>query len=331
MDMLSRPRRNRSSSAIRDLVAETTLTPANLVLPVFFLDGTKRKEEVSSMPGVYRLSLDLLVDAAMEALSLGIRAFALFPCVDESIKTADAIESFNPDGLNQRCIRLLKSKVPELLLIGDIALDPYNSDGHDGLVRKPVSGDSIVIDNDVTLPVLAKMAIAQARAGVDIVAPSDMMDGRIGYIRRALDAEGFTHVGIISYCAKYASAFYGPFRDALGSTPKKGDKKTYQMDPRNVREALREVRLDEEEGADILMVKPGLPYLDVVKLVRDNSNLPICVYHVSGEYAMLVAAAKNGWLDFERSYMECLYSFRRAGADFIFTYGAMFAARSMQK
>jgi porphobilinogen synthase len=267
---------------------------------------------------------------AGEALALGIPAVALFPALGDETKSVRAEESANPDGLLPRSVRALKRAHPDLLVITDVAMDPYSSDGHDGLVQDGR------IANDQSLPILAAMAVAQARSGADIVAPSDMMDGRIGAVRSALDEAGFSDVGICSYCAKYASAFYGPFRDALDSAPRKqagvpGDKSTYQMDPANVREALREVALDEAEGADWLMVKPGLPYLDVVRAVRGATALPVAVYHVSGEYAMLKAASQRGWLDYERCLLESLLAMRRAGADIIFTYGAIEAARVMNR
>lgn len=319
-----RPRRNRRSPAVRNLVRETRLSAHDLILPLFVQEGERHATPIGSMPGHARLSVDLLVDKAREAYDLGIQGVALFPSISDSSKDAKASESVNPEGLLQRAVRALKSNLPGLAVITDVAMDPYSSDGHDGLVV----GDRI--DNDGTLPILAAMAVAQARAGADIVAPSDMMDGRVMAIREALDDAGFTEVGICSYCVKYASAFYGPFREALDSTPRAGDKKTYQMDPANVREALREVELDESEGADILMVKPGLPYLDVVRFVRENSALPIAVYHVSGEFAMLKAAAERGWLDYDACLLEALLGFKRAGADMIFTYAALEAARLLR-
>lgn len=314
--MLQRPRRNRQSNAIRSLVQETTLRPSNLVWPVFIQEGTSVRKPISSMPGVSRFSPDQLLREAEAALKLGIPALALFPALEDSLKSPDGAESWNRDGLLPRMVRLLKSALPELLLFTDVALDPYSSDGHDGLVE---NGQIL---NDETLPLLAQMALTQAEAGADFVAPSDMMDGRVGYLRSALDTAGFTNTGICSYCAKYASAFYGPFREALDSAPKSGDKKSYQMDPHNRREALREIALDEAEGADILLIKPGMPYLDIVSLAREHSNLPVAVYQVSGEYAMLKAAGMNGWIDYRRCMTEALISFRRAGADMIFTYAA---------
>lgn len=319
--MIERPRRNRVSPAMRDLVREARLSPEDLVLPMFVEEGEGVRTPIPSMPGVERGSIDQIVEDAAAARSLGVRGVALFPALDDSLKHPTGKESLNPNGLLQRTIRALKTEVRDLLVVTDVALDPYSSDGHDGLVR-----DGEIL-NDETLPLLADMAVAQARAGADVVAPSDMMDGRVGEIRDALDAEGLTKVAICSYCAKYASAFYGPFRDALDSAPKAGDKKTYQMDPANAREALREIELDEAEGADWILIKPGLPYLDVVRLARENTHLPVAVYHVSGEYAMLRAAAQNGWLDYESCLLESLTAFRRAGADMVFTYGAVDAAR----
>ncbi|HAT10824.1 MAG TPA: porphobilinogen synthase [Planctomycetes bacterium] len=321
--MLARPRRNRRSAGIRGLIRETTLDPAHLVLPLF-VHAADMDQPILSMPGCARRSIARTVEVAREALSLGVPAVALFPALDEASKDVRASASTDADGLLARTIRALKSALPELVVITDVAMDPYSSDGHDGLVR-----DGLIV-NDETLPILAAMAVAQARAGADIVAPSDMMDGRVAAIRMALDAAGFTEVGICSYCVKYASAFYGPFRQALDSAPRSGDKKTYQMDPANTREAEREVRLDESEGADWLMVKPGLPYLDVIARVRSLTALPIAAYHVSGEYAMLRAAAAQGWLDYERCLLESLLSLRRAGADLIFTYGAVDAARLLR-
>ena len=320
-----RPRRNRRSLALRNLVRETSLSAHDLILPLFVQEGVNNATPIGSMPGHARLSIDLLVAKAREAHELGVQGVALFPSIADALKDQKATESTNPEGLLQRAVRALKAELPRLLVITDVAMDPYSSDGHDGLVV----GDRI--DNDNTLPILAAMAVNQARAGADIVAPSDMMDGRVMAIREALDDAGFTEVGICSYCVKYASAFYGPFREALDSTPRAGDKKTYQMDPANVREALREVELDESEGADILMVKPGLPYLDVVRFVRQNSALPVAVYHVSGEFAMLKAAAEKGWLDYDACLLESLLGFKRAGADMIFTYAALEAARLLRQ
>jgi porphobilinogen synthase len=309
---------------IRGLVRETKLSAEHLVWPLFVQEGDRKETPIGSMPGQSRLGIELLVERGRIARDLGISAVALFPALADSLKDPEGRESTNPDGLLQRAVRALKKHVPGLLVITDVALDPYSSDGHDGVVV----GDRI--DNERTVPILAAMAVAQARAGADLVAPSDMMDGRVGAIRAALDEAGFIDVGIVSYAVKYASAFYGPFREALDSAPKSGDKKTYQMDPANVREALREIRLDEAEGADVLMVKPALPYLDVIRYVRDRTSLPIAAYHVSGEYAMLKAAAQNGWLDYDRCLLEALLGIRRAGADMIFTYGAVEAARLLE-
>ena len=277
------------------------------------------------MPGVVRYSIDELVKDADIAAELGIAGFAVFPALADELKNPTGTESLNPNGLLQRTVRALKRSAPTLLVITDVALDPYSSDGHDGVVR-----DGEIV-NDETLLLLAKMAVSQAEAGADVVAPSDMMDGRVEAIRTALDEAGFTKTCICSYCVKYASGFYGPFRDALDSAPKSGDKKTYQMDPHNSREALREIALDEAEGADWIMVKPGLPYLDVVRLAREATALPIASYHVSGEFAMLKAAAQNGWLDYDKCLLESLVCLRRAGADVIFTYGALDAARLLRE
>lgn len=318
-----RPRRNRRTAAIRGLVRETDLSPQRLIYPLFLIDGEDKQEAIGSMPGVFRWSLDRLVEEAGEAHRQGVPAVALFPALDDSLKDSTATEATNPDGLLQRAVAELKSAHPELLVITDVAMDPYSSDGHDGYVLEGR------ILNDPTLDILADMAVAQAQAGADIVAPSDMMDGRVGAIRDALDDEGFEHVGILAYSAKYASSFYGPFREALDSEPRSGDKKTYQMDPANAREAIREVQLDVEEGADIVMVKPGLPYLDVVRQVRDAVSVPVAAYQVSGEYAMIQAVAENGWMDGDRLMMETLTSFRRAGCDMILTYFAHRAARLM--
>ena len=306
---------------MRAMTRETFLTPGNLALPLFLQEGQGQRTPIASMPGQARLSVDLAVELAREALALGVPAVDLFPALSDGVKDPRGSEGLNPEGLMQRAIRALKRELPELVVCTDIALDPYSSDGHDGVV---IDGR---IDNDVTLPILAAMAVSHAEAGADVVAPSDMMDGRVRAIREALDAAGHTQVSILSYCVKYASAFYGPFRDALDSAPKSGDKKTYQMDTANLREVEREVRLDEAEGADILMVKPGLPYTDVIARVRQLTSLPVAVYHVSGEYTMLKVAAERGFLDYDRCLMESLLCLRRAGADIIFTYGALDAAR----
>ena len=314
--MLRRPRRNRQSPVIRDLVEETQLSVKNLVFPLFITEGEQQRVPIASMPGIYRYSPDTLLEEINACVQLGIRAFAPFPALDDSLKDPYGTESYNPDGLFPRTIRQIKAQFPDVVLMTDVALDPYSSDGHDGIVQ-----DGKIL-NDETLEVLGKMALVQAQAGADMVAPSDMMDGRIGYIRNMLDEHGFVDTGIIAYTAKYASAFYGPFRDALESAPKFGDKKTYQMNPANRREALIEADLDVAEGADILMVKPAIPYLDVVKMLRDQYALPIAAYHVSGEYAMVKAAAEKGWLNGHQTMVESLLSIKRAGADIILTYFA---------
>jgi len=324
MNLAQRPRRNRRTSTLRALVRETSLSASNLVWPMFVQEGDSSETPIASMPGQARLGIKKLVERAREAHELGVSGVALFPALPDELKDPRGAESTNDSGLLQRAVRALKAAAPELLVITDVALDPYSSDGHDGVL---IDG---VIDNDVTLPILAAMAVAQARAGADVVAPSDMMDGRVGAIRSALDQAGFTDVAICSYCVKYASAFYGPFREALDSAPRSGDKKTYQMDPANQRECLREVRADEAEGADWLMVKPGLPYADVVRFVREHSALPVAVYHVSGEFAMLKAAAERGWINYDRTLLESLMCLRRAGADIIFTYAALEAARLLK-
>jgi len=320
--MRIRPRRNRISNSIRSLVRENTLSPSDLIMPLFLIDGKNIKTEIPSMPGIYRRTPDLIIQEIKSLFSLGVPAVALFPALDDSLKDRYAKESSNQKGLYQNTIRDIKNAVPEITVITDVAMDPYSSDGHDGLVDS-TTGEIL---NDETLPILAAMAVSQAAAGADIVAPSDMMDGRIDYIRKALDDGGFKNTGILAYTAKYASAFYGPFRDALNSAPKKGDKKTYQMDPANVREAIREAELDIQEGADIIMVKPGLPYLDVIRAISEISNVPVAAYNVSGEYAMLKAASQNGWLDYEKVVLETLMSFKRAGADMILSYHAGEAA-----
>jgi porphobilinogen synthase len=311
--MLQRPRRNRKSAVIRDMIQETRLDASNLIFPLFIVDGQNQKTEVKSMPGIYRFSIDNLLKEVESCLKLGLRSFDLFPNIEESLKDKYATESYRDGSLYLRAIAAVKKNFPEACIVTDVAMDPYSSDGHDGIVE---NGEIL---NDETLEVLGKMALAHAQSGADIIAPSDMMDGRIGYIRELLDHNGFTNVSLMSYTAKYASAYYGPFRDALGSAPKHGDKKTYQMNPANAKEALIEAQLDAQEGADFLMVKPGLPYLDIVKLLADNFDLPIAVYNVSGEYAMLKAAIQNGWLD-ERVILETLLSFRRAGATAILSY-----------
>lgn len=311
-----RPRRNRKSAVIRDLVEETRVGVNDLIFPLFVIEGQGKKVEVASMPGIYRYSTDLLLKEIEECLRLGIRSFVIFPAIREELKDKHGSESHNPDGLYLQTLSAVKRNFPETCLITDAALDPYSSDGHDGVVENGK------ILNDETLVVLGKMALAQARAGADIIGPSDMMDGRVGYIREILDQEGYTDVSIMSYTAKYASGFYGPFRDALSSAPKSGDKKTYQMNPANVREALVEAELDEWEGADFLMVKPALSYLDVIKTLKDNFNLPVVAYNVSGEYAMIKAADRNGWLNGAQVMQEILLSMKRAGANIILSYFA---------
>lgn len=318
-----RPRRNRKSAAIRAGLAETFIGPQHLIYPIFMVDGANGKEEISSMPGIFRLSVDFVLTEIEECLALGISIFALFPAVVNSKKDVFASYSYEKGNFYCDAIQKIKSRFPEAMVMSDVAMDPYSSDGHDGLVENGK------IVNDKSLVILGKMALAQAEAGADIIGPSDMMDGRVGYIRDVLDENGYTDVSIISYTAKYASAFYGPFRDALSSAPKFGDKKTYQMDFSNSKEALVEARLDEDEGADMLMVKPALAYLDVIHLLSKNSHLPIAAYQVSGEYAMIKAAAQNGWLDENRIVLETLTSIRRAGASLILTYFAKQFAKQL--
>ena len=320
MQLPIRPRRNRQSAALRGLVRETSLASEHFIYPLF-LSGTDADEAIPSMPGCHRWSTTGLLGEIARASALGIKAVVLFPRIPDALKTRDAAEAWNAEGLVPQTIRAIKSAHPDVAVITDIALDPYNSDGHDGLV----SDDGIIL-NDETVVVLCRQALTHARAGADLVAPSDMMDGRVAAIRAALDAEGFTATGILSYTAKYASACYGPFRGALDSAPRAGDKQTYQMDPANVREAVREACLDEAEGADILMVKPAGMYLDVIRAVRDATTLPVAAYQVSGEYLMLKTAAATGWLDERRLVLESLTAIRRAGADIILTYFACQAA-----
>jgi porphobilinogen synthase len=323
LDLAARPRRNRKSPAIRALVRETSVSPSHLVYPLFLQEGTD-DTPIASMPGCHRWSLDGLLREAESARRLGIGAVVLFPAVPESRKSPGAEEAWNESGLVPRAVARLKAELPDLAVVTDVALDPYNSDGHDGLVAP----DGRIL-NDETVDALCRQALCQARAGADIISPSDMMDGRVGAIRAALDGEGFTDVSILSYTAKYASCFYGPFRGALDSAPKSGDKKTYQMDPGNAREALREADLDEAEGADFLMVKPAGPYLDVIRLLADRSTLPVAAYQVSGEYLMIKSAAAAGWLDERAAVRETLTAIRRAGADLILTYFAKaFAAEA---
>ncbi len=313
-----RMRRNRTAPWLRNLVSENIVTCNDLIWPVFVVEGTGVEQQVASMPGVSRWSIDLLVREVAKAAELGISAIALFPVVDADKKTADGREAYADNNLVARAVRAIRKEVPDIGVICDVALDPYTTHGHDGLL----SEDGRIL-NDETIEVLVKQALSQADAGVNLVAPSDMMDGRVGMIRQAMDAQGFTDTGILAYAAKYASAFYGPFRDAVNSAGfLKGDKKTYQMDPANSYEALREVALDLQEGADIVMVKPGLPYLDVITRVKSEFNVPVFAYHVSGEYAMLKAAAANGWLDYGKAVMETMMSFKRAGTDAVLTYAA---------
>ena len=323
----SRPRRLRRDATTRRLVREHRVHVDDLIYPVFVLEGQGRREAVASMPGVERVSLDLLLPIAQECVDLGIPVMALFPVINQALKTPDGREAYNPQGLIPTVVRALKAAHPELLIMTDVALDPYTSHGQDGLLD-----DANYVLNDVTVEVLVKQALAQAQAGVDIVAPSDMMDGRIGAIRQALEAAGHIHTRIMAYSAKYASSFYGPFRDAVGSAANlgKADKKVYQMDAGNSDEALREVAIDIAEGADMVMVKPGMPYLDIVRRVKDSFAVPTFAYQVSGEYAMLKAAAQNGWLDHDGVMMESLLAFKRAGADGILTYFARDAARWLQ-
>jgi porphobilinogen synthase len=311
-----RPRRNRKSSVIREMVSETSIQVQDLVFPLFLIEGTGKKIEVQSMPGIYRYSPDKLLKELEECLKLGVTSFVVFPAIREDLKDKYGSEGTNPDGLYLSSLREIKREFPEACLITDVALDPYSSDGHDGIVE-----DGRIL-NDETLEVLGKMALEQARVGADIIGPSDMMDGRVGYIREILDINGFTGVSIMSYTAKYASSFYGPFRDALDSAPKLGDKKTYQMNPANKREAVLEAELDTMEGADFLMVKPALSYLDVIQTLKERFTLPIAAYNVSGEYAMIKAADQKGWLNGQQVMQEVLLSIKRAGADIILTYFA---------
>jgi porphobilinogen synthase len=320
-----RPRRNRKSAVIRAMVEETKLGVENLIYPIFLKDGKNIKEEVSSMPGNFRWSIDKLLPEIEGCVELGIKTFDLFPAVDEILKDKTATYSYASDNFYLNAIRAIKERFPEVVLMSDVALDPYSSDGHDGLVENGK------ILNDETLPILNQMSLAQAQSGVDIIGPSDMMDGRVGSIREHLDAHGYTDVSIMSYTAKYASAFYGPFRDALNSAPKSGDKKTYQMNPANKREALIEAELDVNEGADMLMVKPALCYLDIIHMLKENFPVPITAYNVSGECAMIYAAAQSGWLNYEAAVYETLLSIKRAGADGILTYFAKDFAKMVRK
>ncbi|MGK5095413.1 porphobilinogen synthase [Deltaproteobacteria bacterium TL4] len=319
MELTYRPRRLRRSGPIRTLVRETVLTPGDFIYPMFVMEGKRLQEPITTMPGQFRWSIDELVKECRKAYTLGVGAVNLFGYSTE--KDDQATSSYNPKGLIQRTVRALKAEFPDLCVQTDIALDPYTNHGHDGLV---VEGEVV---NDETVEVLCKMALSHAEAGADWVAPSDMMDGRVGALREALDANGFSRVGILAYSAKYASGFYGPFRGALDSAPKKGDKKSYQMDPANVREAMKEIELDIAEGADVVMVKPALAYLDIIAKARANFDVPIAAYNVSGEYAMVIAAAEKGWIDKEKAMMEMLVSIKRAGADMILTYFAKEAAQ----
>jgi porphobilinogen synthase len=323
----SRPRRLRRDAFSRELVREHRLSPGNLILPVFIVEGGQAVQDIPSMPGVQRVGIERLLGVAERCVALGVPALALFPAIEPSLKTPDGAEALNPDGLVPRAVRALKARFPELGVMTDVALDPYTSHGQDGLLD-----DGGYIVNDPTVQILVRQARVQAEAGVDIVAPSDMMDGRIGAVRTMLEAQGLIHTRIMAYSAKYASAFYGPFRDAVGSAAALGrsNKKVYQMDPGNSDEALREVGLDIAEGADMVMVKPGMPYLDVVRRVKDAFRMPTFAYQVSGEYAMLKAAAANGWLDGEAVMMESLLAFRRAGADGVLTYFALEAAQLLR-
>lgn len=320
LEIPSRPRRNRKSESIRKLIRESYLTPEDLIYPLFIHDKDT-DEDINSMPGCKRLCIKGLLSEVKKSLELGISAFVLFPAVKDHLKSPLCEEAYKKDGLVQRAVGTIKKNLPEATVITDVALDPYNSDGHDGVV----SPEGKIL-NDYTVEILCKQALSHARAGADIISPSDMMDGRTGAIRETLDEEGFTDVSIMSYTAKYASAFYGPFRGALDSAPKSGDKKTYQMDPANCREALRELMLDEEEGADIVMVKPAGYYLDLVHLFKENTELPVAAYQVSGEYLMIKAASASGWLDEDKAILESLMSIKRAGADMILTYFAPKAA-----
>lgn len=309
-----RPRRNRRSPFLRDLLAETQILSSDLIWPVFIKEGSGIREEIASMPGVARVSLDVLSEEITQLLAFGLRALALFPVIPDALKNSTASEALNEEGFLPKAVRFLKKKFPDLLIITDVALDPYSSDGHDGLVKEGR------ILNDESLEVLGQMALVQARAGADIVAPSDMMDGRVGYIRKILDEAGFEDVGILAYTAKYASSFYGPFREALSSAPRFGDKKTYQMNPPNAREALLELELDLSEGADMVMVKPALAYLDIIYRLKERSTVPVAAYQVSGEYAQIEAAARAGFLDRKRAIEESLIAIKRAGADVILSY-----------
>lgn len=323
--MNRRPRRNRKSVAIRNMVEETQLKTQNLIYPLFIQDGEKIKKEIKSLPNNYRWSLDNLLPEIESCINLGLDKFVLFPAVEEHLKDTIASYSYSDDNFYLNAIRKIKEEFPQVMLMSDVAMDPYSSDGHDGLVQNGA------ILNDETLPILARMSIAQAQAGIDVIGPSDMMDGRIGFLRKEIDKAGYFDVSIMAYTAKYASAFYGPFRDALESEPKSGDKKSYQMNPANKKEALLEAQLDFEEGADMMMVKPATSYLDIIHILKENFDIPITAYNVSGECAMIYAASQNGWLDYESSMSEMLLSIRRAGADGILTYFAKDFAKLQKK
>ncbi len=323
--MLERPRRNRASEAIRSMVRETRLDLANLIFPLFVVDGNGKKDAIGSLPGISRFSEDLVLKEVEECMNLGLKSFVLFPAVEDGLKDKTASYSYSGKNFYLRIISRIKKEFPESCLVSDVAMDPYSSDGHDGLLENGR------ILNDETLDILGKMAVAQAEAGIDIVGPSDMMDGRVQHLREELDDEDFEDVAIMSYCAKYASAYYGPFREALESAPKSGDKKTYQMDPANKWEALREAELDAAEGADFLMVKPALLYLDVIHLLKEKFEIPIAAYNVSGEYAMLKAASANGWLNYDQAMPEMLLSIKRAGASAILTYFAKEYAQMLKE
>lgn len=321
----SRPRRLRKSEAIRSLVQENQISACDFIVPLFFMDGENCKEEISSMPGYFRFTLDLLLQEVKECYELGLRSVLLFAKVPDELKDNTGTESLNPDGLMQRAIKAIKEFHPEMYVMTDVALDPYSSNGHDGIVE-----DGEII-NDISVEILGEMALSHAQAGADMVAPSDMMDGRIGFIREVLEENEFPNVGIMAYSVKYASCFYGPFRDALDSAPGFGDKKTYQMDPANAEEGLRECALDIQEGADIIMVKPGMPYLDMVRMVSDKFEVPVAAYQVSGEYSMMHAAAQKGWLNLEEAMLESIIGFKRAGASLIASYFAKDIAKLLKK
>ncbi|MEM9281431.1 MAG: porphobilinogen synthase [Verrucomicrobiota bacterium] len=327
LNLPSRLRRNRKSASIRALVRETVLSPSDLIYPLFIQEG-KSNDPIESMPGCFRWSLSGLVEEAAEALEVGVGAVVLFPKIDDELKSPEAEECYRQDGLVPRAIAAIKEALPEMTVITDVALDPYNSEGHDGIVERDKTGEPRIL-NDETIEVLCRQALCHAEAGADIISPSDMMDGRVGAIRAALDQDGHEEAAILSYTAKYASAYYGPFRGALDSAPRGGDKMTYQMDPANGREAIREAELDIEEGADMIMVKPAGPYLDIVRLLRDSFEVPLAAYQVSGEYLMIKSAAAAGWVDEEKVVMESLLGIKRAGADMILTYFAKQVAATL--